>query len=297
MGGIFLRSNKDFIQLLCLLFICIVFTACQNTTNDGQHDTRKDDVPFESEQINYQSSEKDYDDQPQLEGGSERDVREPHPVSNSQLQKEFPNIVVLHGAPDQNRVALTFDDGPDVRFTPQVLDVLAKHNVKATFFLIGSRAKAHSDITKRIHKDGHAIGNHTYWHPNLSKEEIGRLQWELSETEQAIAEIIGYTPRLFRSPYGALTREIVTFLGEKSNTVIGWDVDSIDWKQPGAEVVADNVLSNVRFGSIILMHDGGDWSMDLSGTVQALDHIITKLKEDGTEFVTIPELIDVPVGK
>ena len=182
------------------------------------------------------------------------------------MQKKYPNIVVLHGNPAKNQVALTFDDGPDIRFTPQVLDVLAKHDVKATFFLMGARAEAHRDITKRIHDEGHAIGNHTYWHPNLPKENLERLHWEFTETEQVIEDIIGFKPRLFRSPYGALNVEIVKILGEKDYTVIGWDVDSLDWKQPGADIISDNILSNVGFGSIILMHDGGDWSMDLSGT-------------------------------
>lgn len=250
-----------------------------------------------SDQIKYNQEGDIGDDQPQLEGGSERDVREPHPVSNDKLQQEFPNILVLHGNPTKNQVALTFDDGPDIRFTPQVLDVLAKHDVKATFFLIGARAKAHRDITKRIHDEGHAIGNHTYWHPNLPKESLERLRWELTETEQVIEDIIGFKPRLFRSPYGALNEDILKVLGEMDHTVIGWDVDSVDWKLPGADIVADNVLSNVGFGSIILMHDGGDWSMDLSGTVQGLDRIISKLKEDGTKFVTLPELIGIPEAK
>jgi peptidoglycan-N-acetylglucosamine deacetylase len=144
------------------------------------------------------------------------------------LQKEYPNIVVLHGNPANNRVALTFDDGPDIRFTPQVLDILAKHDVKATFFLIGARAGAHREITKRIHDEGHAIGNHTYWHPNLPNESLERLRWELTETEKVIEDIIGFKPRLFRSPYGALNEEIVKTLSEMDHTVIGWDVDSVD---------------------------------------------------------------------
>src|SRR5699024_3822635 len=117
------------------------------------------------------------------------------------------------------------------------------------------------------------------------------------ETEQVIEDIIGFKPRLFRSPYGALNKEMVEMLGDNDNTVVGWNVDPLDWKQPGAEVISDNVLSNIDFGSIILMHDGGDWSMDLSGTVQALEKIILKLKDDGTKFVTIPELIEIPEEK
>lgn len=288
--------NKGIDKLVSILLLSIFLIACQNT---NQMDSNSLPPSFEQNQIKYkQEGDNGYlDDQPQLEGGSERDVREPRPVSNDILQKKYPNIVVLHGDPAINQVALTFDDGPDIRFTPQVLDVLAKHDVKATFFLFGARAEENREITKRIHDEGHAIGNHTYWHPNLPKESLERLRWELTETEQVIEEIIGFKPRLFRSPYGALNDEIVKVLGQEDYTVIGWDVDSLDWKQLGADIISDNILSNVSFGSIILMHDGTDWSADLSGTVQALDTVILKLKEDGTKFVTVPELIGQPEAK
>lgn len=285
-------------MLLGIFLLSVLLVSCQNINQQKLENSAPQ--PVEPESIKNQEKKgvpnSPYD-QPQLKGGSERDVREPHPVSNNKLQKKYPHILVLHGTRTKNQVALTFDDGPDIRFTPQVLDVLAKHDVKATFFIVGTRAEAHHAITKRIHDEGHAIGNHTFWHPNLPKEELGRLHWELTETEQVIADIIGFKPRLFRSPYGALNEEMVEMLEENNNTVIGWDVDSIDWKQLDPDIISDNVLSNVDFGSIILMHDGGDWSMDLSGTAQSLDNIISKLKDDGTKFVTVPELIGIPEAK
>ena len=264
-----MKYEKGVPVFFSIVMLSIILVACQNSNQQGDRNSQSQSI--EQVKIKYEQEEdigNTDNNQPQLAGGSERDIREPHPVSNNKLQKEFPNILVLHGSPSKNQVALTFDDGPDVRFTPQVLDVLAKHDVKATFFLMGARAKAHDNITKRIHEEGHAIGNHTYWHPNLPKEGLGRLHWELTETEQVIEDITGFKPRLFRSPYGALNVEMVEMLRSMDNSVIGWDVDSLDWKQPGADVISDNVLSNVDFGSIILMHDGGDWSMDLSGTAQ-----------------------------
>ncbi|WP_165769118.1 polysaccharide deacetylase family protein [Virgibacillus profundi] len=288
-----MNYKKGVCTLFSTFLLCIFLSACQHS-DEGDRNSRPQP---EQTKYNQEAENENLDDQLRLAGGSEKNVRQPRPVSNNKLQKEYSNIVVLRGALTENEVALTFDDGPDIRFTPQVLDVLAKHDVKATFFLLGSRAKAHREIVKRIQDEGHAIGNHTYWHPNLSEEDLGRLHWELMETEQVIADITGFKPRLFRSPYGALNEEIVKMLGEEGNTVIGWNVDSLDWKQPGAEIISDNVLSNVGFGSIILMHDGGDWTLDLSGTAQALDEIISKLKEDGTKFVTVPELIGVPEAK
>lgn len=297
-------TKLRFTLLLSILFIITFFiVACQQSYENEDLSSQQNRPDFGSENLsdenlNLLQSNVSYDaKQFVLVGGPESEVRKPRPVSNNILQQKYSDALVLRGNQTNNRVALTFDDGPDIRYTPQILDVLDRHNVKATFFLIGSRANEHRDIVRRIHESGHAIGNHTYWHPNLPKEDIQRLHWEVTETEKVLVDILGYKPRLFRSPYGALNEEIMDMLTDLNFTAVGWDVDSLDWKQEGAEVIQDNVLSNVGFGSIILMHDGGDWSMDLSGTAEALDVIITKLKEDGTEFVTIPELVDIPKAK
>lgn len=126
---------------------------------------------------------------------------------------------------------------------------------------------------------------------------MGRVHWEVTTTEETIDQILGFRPRLFRPPYGAINREIVELLGDMGNTVVLWNVDSMDWRQLGTDVIADTVLSNAAPGSIIVMHDGGDWTMDLSGTVNALDVIIPRLQQEGMEFVTIPELINVSEAK
>lgn len=286
-----MKKPKKIICFLTILYLCMLLLIGCNT-NQSLHDNE--------EQVHQRLNTPQVDEENKLyvlEGGSETEVREPHPVSNDQLQKMFPNVLFLHGSRDQNKVALSFDDGPDMRFTPLVLDVLKKHDVKATFFLMGSRAKEHEDIVRRIHEEGHAIGNHTYWHPNLPKEELERLDWEVRETEKVIENIVGYKPKLFRSPYGALNEEMLKTLDQLGNKVIGWDVDSLDWKQLPTDVIEDNILSNVSPGSIILMHDGGDWTMNLMGTVESLDRVITKLKEDQIKFVTIPELLDLPLKK
>lgn len=232
-----------------------------------------------------------------LAGGSETTERVLRPISNYQLQKKFPNILVLRGSLQKNRIALTFDDGPDVRFTPQVLDVLKKHNVKATFFLMGSRVDGHPDITRRIHQEGHSIGNHTYWHPKLWQESIDRMRWEVTQTDAAIKKVVGYSPKLFRAPYGGLNDQLLMEFGKMNFSVIGWSVDSMDWTQIDSGTVQKNVLSNLHPGAVVLMHSGGHWTQDLSGMVQAVDALIPRLKREGAEFVTIPQMFNLPERK
>lgn len=230
---------------------------------------------------------------PPLEGGSEKSQRLVKPASNRMLANQYPNILALHAPFTSKQIALTFDDGPDTRFTPQVLDVLEKHEVKATFFLVGARVAALPDITRQINEYGHIIGSHSYWHPKLYQESSERLDWEIRETDQAIVEIIGYRPSLFRPPYGGLTASIVEQLGAQGKSIVGWSVDSEDWRQLPAQEVEDNILNTVHPGAIILMHSAGDWTQDLSGMVTALDSLIPKLKQQGYELVTIPELLNI----
>src|SRR5699024_11071655 len=149
------------------LLLIIFFGACQQQDMETPNKQLNVDPPHDAEE----------NKEPLLVGGPEIDVREPHPISNDQLQQMFPDTVVLRASKDQKQVALSFDDGPDARFTPEILDVLDKHQVNATFFMMGSRAKEHPHIVERIDDEGHVIGSHTYWHPNLAEESLERLEW------------------------------------------------------------------------------------------------------------------------
>lgn len=236
---------------------------------------------------------------PDLRGGPENRERvRQQPVDMRVLQQRYPKIFFLGGPTDQKRVALTFDDGPDPRFTNDVLDVLKQYNVRGTFFLLGSRAVAYPEIVKRIQSEGHVIGNHTYFHPNLVKDsDLESLEREVTRTENALNDIVGFRTRLFRPPYGFLYNELVEKLAEMQYLVIGWTVDSLDWQEDPPEVIASNVLDNVQPGANILMHDGADWDGDRTNTIKALHQIIPSLQEQGYEFVTIPELLSVPFAK
>lgn len=215
-----------------------------------------------------------------------------HPAAQPTIHQPKP-MPIFKDSHAGNRVALTWDDGPDRHFTPQILDILKENHVKGTFFLIGSRAAALPEITKRIEQEGHAIGNHTYWHPNMVKEGLPGLYWQVNETEKVLSGIIGHRTRLFRAPYGILNEALLEKLDKMNYTVIGWSVDSLDWKQLSADEVERNVMSKIHPGSIVLLHSGGNWNQDLSGSVQALARIIPKLKKEGIELVSIPELLHI----
>lgn len=233
---------------------------------------------------------------PQPQGGPEDNERVRQPISNIILQQQYPETVVLSG-PQTNRVALTFDDGPDPRFTPQILDILQEYNVPATFFVMGARAEAFPELTQRMYNEGHIVGNHAFWHPNLVEGDVAMLEREVNQAEDVIHEILGYRTKLFRAPYGFLYPELVEKLGEMDYTVVGWSVDSLDWREQGGEDTAYTVLSNIHPGAIVLLHDGGDWTSDRTSTIEALRIIIPTLQEQGIEFVTVPELLNITYQK
>lgn len=191
---------------------------------------------------------------------------------------------------DEKIVALTFDDGPHPVFTPQILDVLAKHNVKATFFVMGAHAKKYSYLVHRLALESHEIGNHTFNHIyNINNSD--KLKEELDSTADIIQQITGIKTNLYRPVGGLYNDMIVNTAIENDYEVImwSWHQDSKDWKRPGVDKIVNHVISDTRPGDIILFHDAGG---DRSQTVEALDTILTVFKEEGYECVTVSELIN-----
>jgi polysaccharide deacetylase family sporulation protein PdaB len=214
-----------------------------------------------------------------------------------QLRAKYPDAFRVSGASKERNIALTFDDGPDERFTPQVLDVLKAHGVKATFFLLGKKAEAHPAIVKRIVREGHVIGNHSYRHPLFTKITVDQFAQEVEQTEEVLNRLIGYKPKLLRPPYGEIDEEQLQWAKSRGYVIVNWNVDSLDWKNLGEQQVSGNILGHTKAGAIVLQHSAGGDSQDLSGTVKALPGIISKLREQGYGLVTVSELLHLPKQK
>ncbi|MED1203664.1 polysaccharide deacetylase family protein [Heyndrickxia acidicola] len=219
---------------------------------------------------------------------------DPTPLTSVTNQSHDYQHILTSGPVTKREIALTFDDAPDNAFTPKILDILKSKGVKATFFVVGWRMEAYPEIVKRIVEDGHVLGNHTYSHANLPKLNDDSFQQQIMKTDNLIEKFTGFAPNIVRPPYGNITNKQIHWLGSQKKYVVNWNVDSLDWKGLTGEQVAANVLLHVHPGSIILQHSGTGKGGDLSGTVNALPTIIDKLKSEGFELVTIPELLGIP---
>lgn len=214
-------------------------------------------------------------------------------VSADSYKYDYEDIIIKKGNKDEKIVALTFDDGPDDVFTPQVLDILKKYDVKATFFLIGEKVPYNKSIVKREKEEGHEIGNHTYTHINAAKTSKEQIENEVTKTQEVIKEVTGQYPTIFRPPYRALSRDLCQTVKSKNMSIILWsNIDVRDWSNPGVNSIVSTIENKVENGNIIILHDYNTVRNDKSQTIQALEIVIPKLKEKGYKFVTISELMD-----
>jgi peptidoglycan/xylan/chitin deacetylase (PgdA/CDA1 family) len=199
------------------------------------------------------------------------------------------------------RLALTYDDGPNDPHTLHLLDVLARYDVKATFFLIGRFVRSRPDIVRRIIAAGHAIGNHTYSHPNLLFCSEKRLRHELYNCEKMLADA-GMPPgtngdrKLFRPPFGARRPMTLLVARAMGYLPVMWSVAGFDWKKTTAERVERHVTRSVRGGDVILLHDGGHRALgtDRAHTVRATEHLLRRYQPEGFEFVSVTEWLRRP---
>jgi len=198
---------------------------------------------------------------------------------------------VVWDAPNNGKfIALTFDDGPNQRFTPQIINLLLKYNAKATFFVIGSQVVKNPEIVLNEVKFGNEIGNHTFSHVRLNHISSAVLQRELLKTQQAVFEASGVTPHLFRPPRGYYDVQTVGVARDAGFRIVlwSWDEDSRDWQLISPTEISKNVLANVHSGDIVLFHDSGG---NRGRTITALRSILPQLKENGFQCITVSQLL------
>lgn len=205
-------------------------------------------------------------------------------TSNTVDGRELPIYCVEKETP---QIALSFDAAWGNEDTQTILDILEKHDVKVTFFMTGGWVENYPDDVKAIYKAGHDLGNHSENHKNMSQLGDSEIKSELMSVHEKVKELTGYDMFLFRPPYGDYDNEVIKDAKACGYYTIQWDVDSLDWKDYGVDSIIKTVTEHKALGngSIILCHNGAKY------TAQALDSLITTLKDKGYSFVTLSELI------
>ena len=191
------------------------------------------------------------------------------------------------------QLALTYDDGPNDPHTLRLLEVLTRHNVHATFFLIGRYVQHRPEIVRELIKAGHVVGNHTFTHPLLIFKGAREIRLQLENCTRALTDAVGEHSNLFRPPFGGRRPAVLRIARRMGQEPVMWNVTGYDWNAPSAEHIERKVTSQVRGGDVVLLHDGGhrEFGADRSYTLTATDRLISRYKSEGYEFVTIPEMM------
>jgi peptidoglycan/xylan/chitin deacetylase (PgdA/CDA1 family) len=203
--------------------------------------------------------------------------------------------VLTQGPGRERYLALTFDDGPASPFTEQILDILKERKVPATFFVCGQNVERYPEIVRRIHREGHTLGNHTYSHPFLYFKTSRRIAEEIDRTQTAVKRAAGVRPTLFRPPYGGRWFGLMPVLAERDLKMVMWSATGYDWKN-GREQIVNSTLQEINPGSVILLHDGRNVSppedIDRSSTVASLPIIIDRAVAAEYKFVSLYEFLE-----
>jgi peptidoglycan/xylan/chitin deacetylase (PgdA/CDA1 family) len=210
-------------------------------------------------------------------------------VVSTRVAEPAQPMIVRRWVPDPSTkvVALTFDDGPWPAQTEQVLDILAEHDVKASFFMVGYLAERYPAIARRVATEGHLVGNHTQNHTVLTRQSAEATRNQIASGSGTLQRVTGVVPAWFRPPGGGMNTRVLSEAQRMKMDLVMWDVDPQDWRRPGVEPMLTNLLSSIGPGSVVLLHDGGG---DRSQTVAVLPRLIEELKAQGYLFVTLDQL-------
>ncbi len=212
-------------------------------------------------------------------------------ATSSQTTVHAPTLSypLFNGNTHMPEIALTFDDGPNPYYTPQILAILKQYGVEATFFDIGYLVADYPNIVRQEHNQQNIVANHSWSHPDLTYFSAKAIQSQLTSTTHIIQATIGVRPTFFRPPYGAINNTVLAQARNLHYTTVLWDGSAEDWNLPGVNAIVSRILHYARNGAIILLHDGGG---NRAQTVAALPISITSLKNRGFRFVTVQQLVD-----
>jgi peptidoglycan/xylan/chitin deacetylase (PgdA/CDA1 family) len=271
------NNHNKRLKVIAIAAIALSFTACTNIPNPRQLKTNNEPlkVAIPTNQINPKSQ--------LLTKVENLDFTVPAKYQAKTIYKVEPSN-------KEKVIALTIDDGPRPKTTAEMLDILKRNNVKATFFWVGSALQENPEIAKRVVAEGHAIGNHT-WHHWYRKMDEATAKSEIEKTNELIYKTTGVKTSFFRPPGGYLNNGLAAYAKSQKNSVVMWSVTSAD-TDPRAkyQVFVKNVIRDAKPGAIVLMHDGGG---NRERTVKALPAIVSGLKQQGYRFVTVPELLEM----
>ncbi len=224
--------------------------------------------------------------------GLEVDKKENLEEKEKTPPREIENKIHYSGDGSKKLVALTFDDGPESTYTSQILEILEGYGIKVTFFVVGQNAEKHPEVLKLIHDQGHEIGNHSWSHKYLPKLSKSNVEKEVLMTEKVIREAIGEHAPLLRPPYGALKQQGIEQMSSLGYHVVNWSVDTRDWAGTSEEQMMNYIKNQLKPGGIILMHNAGN-PASIKNTVSSLPTIIDWILEQGYEFVTVSEILNL----
>jgi len=199
------------------------------------------------------------------------------------------------GISGSKQIALTYDDGPNDPHTLKLLDVLAKHNVRATFFMIGRYVRQRPDIARAVAQAGHVVGNHTYSHPLLIFKSAAQTRTELADCHQVLQDTLGDHSNLFRPPFGGRRPATLRIARDLGLQTVMWSVTGYDWNAPPAAIIEQKVTRQMCGGDVILLHDGDHKAIggDRAQTVIATENLIRRYKDEGREFVIVEEMLAI----
>jgi peptidoglycan/xylan/chitin deacetylase (PgdA/CDA1 family) len=207
---------------------------------------------------------------------------------SSVIQANFFAPAYCYARTAEKIIALSFDDGPNKEYTPQVLSLLAQHKATATFFIIGKNIQGNESVLKQIDTDGHSIGNHTFTHSFfIDFKNLQAFKEELNQTKEVVFQTIGKRMKLFRPPYGVTTPNLAKASEQLNYSIIGWNIRSLDTTKDTAQIITSRVQTQIKPGAIILFHDASN------KTIQVLKQTLSFAQENGYKIVSVDQLLKI----